>query len=32
MFALHGTKKIEFTAKDGITISRQIEVQPVRVE
>ena len=32
VFALHGTKKIEFTAKDGITISRQIEVQPVRVE
>ena len=32
LFALHGTKKIEFTAKDGITISRQIEVQPVRVE
>lgn len=32
LFASHGTKKIEFTAKDGITISRQIEVQPVRVE
>lgn len=32
VFASHGTKKIEFTAKDGITISRQIEVQPVRVE
>ena len=32
LFALHGTKKIEFTAKDGITISRQIEVQPVCVE
>ena len=32
LFALHGTKKIEFTAKDGMTISRQIEVQPVRVE
>lgn len=32
VFALHGTKKIEFTAKDGITISRQIEVQPVRAE
>ena len=32
MFASHGTKKIEFTAKDGMTISRQIEVQPVRVE
>lgn len=32
MFASYGTKKIEFTAKDGITISRQIEVQPVRVE
>ena len=32
VFASYGTKKIEFTAKDGITISRQIEVQPVRVE
>lgn len=32
LFASHGTKKIEFTAKDGMTISRQIEVQPVRVE
>lgn len=32
VFALHGTKKIEFTAKNGMTISRQIEVQPVRVE
>ena len=32
VFASHGTKKIEFTAKDGMTISRQIEVQPVRVE
>ena len=32
LFASHGTQKIEFTAKDGITISRQIEVQPVRVE
>ena len=32
LFASHGTKKIEFTAKDGMTISRQIEVQPVCVE
>lgn len=32
VFASHGTKKIEFAAKDGMTISRQIEVQPVRVE
>lgn len=32
LFASHGTKKIEFTAKDGMTISCQIEVQPVRVE
>lgn len=32
VFASHGTKKIEFAAKNGMTISRQIEVQPVRVE
>ena len=32
VFTSHGTKKIEFTAKDGMTISRQIEVQPVRVD
>ena len=32
VFASHGTKNIEFAAKNGMTISRQIEVQPVRVE
>ena len=32
VFASHGTKKIEFAAQNGMTISRRIEVQPVRVE
>ena len=32
VFASHGTKKIEIAAQDGMTISRRIEVQPVRVE
>lgn len=32
VFASHGTKKIELAAQDGMTISRRIEVQPVRVE
>lgn len=32
VFASHGTKKIEFAAQDGMTISRRIEVQPVRAE
>lgn len=32
VFASHGTKKIELAAQDGMTISRRIEVQPVRAE
>lgn len=32
VFASHGTKKIELAAQDGMTISRRIEVQPVRLE
>lgn len=32
VFASHGTKKIELAAQNGMTISRRIEVQPVRVE
>lgn len=32
VFASHGTKKIEFAAQDGMTISRRIDVQPVRAE
>lgn len=32
VFASHGTKKIEIAAQDGMTISRRIEVQPVRLE
>lgn len=32
VFASHGTKKIELAAQNGMTISRRIEVQPVRLE
>ena len=32
VFASHGTKKIELAAQDGMTISRRIDVQPVRAE
>lgn len=32
VFASHGTKKIELAAQNGMTISRRIELQPVRVE
>ena len=32
VFASHGTKTIELAAQDGMTISRRIELQPVRVE
>ena len=32
VFASHGTKKIELAAQDGMTISRRIEMQPVRAE
>lgn len=32
VFASHGTKTIELAAQNGMTISRRIEVQPVRLE